>query len=56
MGSTLFPNLIVNGETIPHATTARVCLNPWLIPIASKTQIGVSKPTKWPKKITKTPT
>jgi len=31
-------------------------LAPWLMPSASKIQIGVSRPPRWPKKMTKTPT
>eukprot|EP01035_Chromulina_nebulosa_P037645 gene37645-50826_t len=39
----------------PPATMASICLKLWLTPRASKTQIGVSKPTKWPAKIARTP-
>ena len=41
---------------MPPTTIAIICLKPWQMPSASNTQIGVSRPTKWPKKITRMPT
>ena len=41
---------------MPPTTIAISCLKPWRDAEASNTQIGVSRPTKWPKKITRMPT
>ena len=40
----------------PPTQIANHCLNVCEMPSASNTQIGVSKPKKWPRKMTRTPT
>jgi hypothetical protein len=45
-----------NTPAAPPTTMASNCLKPCEMPSASNSQIGVSRPAKWPRKITSTPT